>query len=82
MEVVRKHQKFKLSHEYNALIKRAVAGAECTQLLNRSQGIMTPERGLLHHFAHDLDWAFEIETFSRAHVQLQGDGIEVFLAVG
>ncbi len=43
---------------------------------------MTPERGLLHHFAHDLDWAFEIETFSRAHVQLQGDGIEVFLAVG
>lgn len=35
----------------------------------------------LHHFAHDFDRALEIEAFAWTHVQLQGYGIQLLLAV-
>ena len=37
--------------------------------------------GLLHHLPHHFDGASEVEPFAWAHVQLQGDGIQFFLAV-
>ena len=37
--------------------------------------------GLLHHLPHHFDGTFEIETLTWAHVQLQGDSIQFFLAV-
>ena len=37
--------------------------------------------GFLHYFAHDFDRALEIEALTRAHVQLQCNGVELFLAV-
>ncbi len=42
---------------------------------------MPHSHGLLHHLAHNFDWAFEVEALTRAHVQLQCDGIQFFLAV-
>lgn len=42
---------------------------------------MPHNQGFLHHFAHDFDGTFEVEAFARAHVQLQGDGIQLLLAV-
>jgi allantoicase len=42
---------------------------------------MPHSHGCLHSLAHDVDRAFEVEAFTRAHVQLQGDGIQLFLAV-
>ena len=35
----------------------------------------------LHYLAHDFDRALEIEAFAGAHVQLQGNGIQLLLAV-
>ena len=37
--------------------------------------------GLLHHLAHNLNRTLEAEALTRAHVQLQSDGIQLFLAV-
>jgi len=37
--------------------------------------------GLLHHLTHNFDGALEVEALTRSHVQLQGDGIELFLAM-
>lgn len=34
---------------------------------------MPHNHGLLHHLAHNLDWAFEVEALTRTHVQLQCD---------
>lgn len=34
-----------------------------------------------HQLAHHLNWAFKIKTFSGSHVQLEGNGVELFLAV-
>ena len=42
---------------------------------------MPHSHGLLHHLAHNFDWAFEVEALTRTHVQLQCDGIQFFLAV-
>ncbi len=33
-----------------------------------------------HQFIHHLDRAFEVEAFSRPHIQLEGNGIQLFLA--
>ena len=42
---------------------------------------MPHSHGFLHHFAHNFNWAFEVEALTWAHVQLQCDGIQFFLAV-
>lgn len=42
---------------------------------------MPHSQGFLHHLSHDFDRAFEIEALTGAHIQLQGDGIQLLLAV-
>ena len=42
---------------------------------------MPHSHGCLHYFAHDFDGALEVEALTRAHIQLQGNGIQLFLAV-
>ena len=42
---------------------------------------MPHSHGFLHHLAHDFDRALEIEAFTGAHIQLQGDGIQLLLTV-
>ncbi len=42
---------------------------------------MPHSHGFLHYFAHDFDRALEIEALTRAHVQLQCNGVEFFLAM-
>ncbi len=42
---------------------------------------MPHSHGFLHHLAHDFDRALEIEAFTGAHIQFQGDGIQLLLAV-
>jgi hypothetical protein len=34
---------------------------------------MPHNHGLVHHLAHNFDWAFEVEALTRTHVQLQCD---------
>jgi hypothetical protein len=36
---------------------------------------------LLHHLTHHFDRTFEIEGLARVHIQLQGNGFQMFLAV-
>ena len=43
--------------------------------------MMPHSHGFLHHLAHDFDRALEIEAFTGAHIQLQGDGIQLLLTV-
>lgn len=42
---------------------------------------MSHSHGVLHHFAHHFDRAFEDEVFARADIQLQGDDIQSLLAI-
>ena len=42
---------------------------------------MPHHHGFLHHFAHHLDRAFEVEAFARSHIQLQSDGVQGFLTM-
>jgi len=42
---------------------------------------MPHSHGFLHHLTHNFDWALEVEALTWAHVQLQCDGIQLFLAV-
>jgi hypothetical protein len=42
---------------------------------------MPHSHGFPHHFTHNFDWAFEVEALTWTHVQLQCDGIQLFLAV-
>ncbi|VQG03386.1 Uncharacterised protein [Streptococcus pneumoniae] len=42
---------------------------------------MPHNQGFLHHLAHDFDRALEIKAFTGAHIQFQGDGIQLLLAV-
>ena len=42
---------------------------------------MPHSHGLLHYFAHDFDRTLEVETLTRTHIQLQCNGIQLFLAV-
>lgn len=41
---------------------------------------MPHSHGLLHYFAHDFDRTLEVETLTRTHIQLQCNGIQLFLA--
>lgn len=41
---------------------------------------MLHSQAFLHHFTHDFDGVLEVEAFARAHVQLQGNGIQLLLA--
>ena len=43
--------------------------------------MMPHSHGFLHHLAHDFDRALEIEAFTGAHIQFQGDGIQLLLTV-
>jgi len=42
---------------------------------------MPPCHGFLHYVAHDFDRALEVEAFTGTHIQLQDNGIQMFLAV-
>ena len=42
---------------------------------------MPHSHGLLHHLTHNFDGALEVEALTRAHVQLQCNSVEFFLAV-
>ena len=43
---------------------------------------MPHSHGLLHHLAHNFDWAFEVEALTRSHVQLQRNGVQLKDDVG
>ena len=42
---------------------------------------MLHSHGFLHHLTHDFDGTLEVEALTWTHVQLQRDGIQLFLAV-
>jgi hypothetical protein len=60
---------------------RRLQELSATRLLNRRWSIMQHSHGLLHFFAHDFDRTLEVEALKRTHVQLQCNGIQLFLAV-
>jgi hypothetical protein len=42
---------------------------------------MALSNSFLHHLAHDVGWALEVEALTRTYIHLQCDGVEFSLAV-